>query len=193
MTDMEFQEMRQQMDLLKEKLNRQEVVNEQLMRRTTESRLNRLSFNRRVKRIYLIVCMVVIPAMLVEGVGLPVWFSLATVAMLAISLVYHEAFMEHISADDLNRYSIHEISNKAVRLKEQGARWLWIGIPMLIAWLVTFIYVVQQRFDLEAEGQYILYGIVSGIIIGASLGFIIYRKQRRMIDDLRSDLMMDIN
>lgn len=193
MTDMEFQEMRQQMDLLKEKLNRQEVVNEQLMRRTTESRLNRLSFNRRVKRIYLIVCMVVIPAMLVEGVGLPVWFSLATVAMLAISLVYHEAFMEHISADDLNRYSIHEISNKAVRLKEQGARWLWIGIPMLIAWLMTFIYVVQQRFDLEAEGQYILYGIVSGIIIGASLGFIIYRKQRRMIDDLRSDLMMDIN
>lgn len=193
MTDMEFQEMRQQMDLLKEKLNRQEVVNEQLMRRTTESRLNRLSFNRRVKRIYLILCMVVIPAMLVEGVGLPVWFSLATVAMLAISLVYHEAFMEHISADDLNRYSIHEISNKAVRLKEQGARWLWIGIPMLIAWLVTFIYVVQQRFDLEAEGQYVLYGIVSGIIIGASLGFIIYRKQRRMIDDLRSDLMMDIN
>ena len=193
MTDMEFQEMRQQMDLLKEKLNRQEVVNEQLMRRTTESRLNRLSFNRRVKRIYLIVCMVVIPAMLVEGVGLPVWFSLATVAMLAISLVYHEAFMEHISADDLNRYSIHEISNKAVRLKEQGARWLWIGIPMLIAWLVTFIYVVQQRFDLEAEGQYVLYGILSGIIIGASLGFIIYRKQRRMIDDLRSDLMMDIN
>ena len=181
------------MDLLKEKLNRQEVVNEQLMRRTTESRLNRLSFNLRVKRIYLIVCMIVIPAMLVEGVGLPVWFSLATVAMLAISLVYHEAFMEHISADDLNRYSIHEISNKAVRLKEQGARWLWIGIPMLIAWLVTFIYVVQQRFDLEAEGQYVLYGILSGIIIGASLGFIIYRKQRRMIDDLRSDLMMDIN
>lgn len=187
MTDKDFEEMRQQMELLKEKLNRQEVVNEQLMHRTIETKLNRLSFNRRIKRIYMILCMVFIPGLLVKGVGLPMWFGLATVAMLALSLVYHEAFMEHISADDLNRYSIHEISEKALRLKEQGARWLWIGIPMVIVWLITFIYVVQHRFDLEAGGESILYGIAFGIIIGASLGFIIYRRQRRMIDELRSD------
>ena len=36
MTDKDFQEMRQQMDLLKEKLNQQEVVNNKLMRRTTK-------------------------------------------------------------------------------------------------------------------------------------------------------------
>ena len=191
MTDMEFQEMRQQMGLLKEKLNRQKVVNEQLIRRTIETKLNRLSFNRRIKRIYMILCMVFIPTLLVEGIGLPMWFGLATVVMLALSLVYHEAFMEHISADDLNRYSIHEINEKAVRLKEQGARWIRIGIPMVIVWLITFIYVVEHRFDLETEGQYILYGIASGIIIGACLGFIIYRKQRRMIDDLRTDISVE--
>ena len=188
MTDLEFLEMRQQMDLLKEKLSRQEVVNEQLMRKTVETRLNRLSFNRKIKSAYIILCMIFIPWLLVECVELPMWFGLATAAMLALSLVYHEAFMEHISADDLNRYSTKEISEKAVRLKEQGARWLWVGIPMLIAWLVTFIYVVQHRFDLQAEGKSILYGIAFGIIIGACLGVIIYRKQRRMVDDLRYDI-----
>jgi len=188
MTDKDFLEMRQQMDLLKEKLNRQEVINEQLMRRTIESRLNRLSFSRKIKRIYLLLCIFIVPGILVKTVEMPIWFALVTVAMLAISLIYHEAFMERISADDLNRCSTMEISNKAIRLKEQGARWLWIGIPMLIAWLLTFVYVVLQQSDFETEGQYILYGIVLGLIIGACLGFIIYRKQQRMIDDLRKDL-----
>ncbi|MBQ8937948.1 MAG: hypothetical protein IJ066_09560, partial [Bacteroidaceae bacterium] len=67
-------------------------------------------------------------------------------------------------------------------------RWIWIGIPMLVAWLVTFCYVVLHRSDYETEGQYILYGISFGIIIGACLGVIIYKKQQRMIDDLRSDI-----
>ena len=119
---------------------------------------------------------------------MPIWFALATVAMLAISLVYHAAFMEHISTDDLNRCSLKEIGEKAIRLKEQGARWLWIGIPMLIAWLITFVYVVLKQSDFETEGQYLLYGIAFGVIVGAALGFIIYRKQQRMIDDLRRDL-----
>ena len=177
MTDKDFQEMRQQMDLLKEKLNQQEVVNNKLMRRTTETRLNRISLNHRIKNIYLVLCIFIIPGLLVKIVGMPIWFALATVAMLAISLVYHAAFMEHISTDDLNRCSLKEIGEKAIRLKEQGARWLWIGIPMLIAWLITFVYVVLKQSDFETEGQYLLYGIAFGVIVGAALGFIIYRAQ----------------
>lgn len=188
MTDKEFQEMRQQMDLLKEKLNRQEVVNEQLMRKAVETRLQRIGLNHKIKRAYMVLCILFIPAFLIGVMELPVWFGIATVAMLALSLVYHEAFMEHVSADDLNRLSMKQISEKAIRLKEQGARWIWIGIPMLVAWLVTFCYVVLHRADYETEGQYILYGISFGIIIGACLGVIIYKKQQRMIDDLRSDI-----
>ena len=41
-------------------------------------------------------------------------------ALFALALVYHEVFMVHISADDLNRLSLKQISEKAIRLKEQG-------------------------------------------------------------------------
>lgn len=188
MTDKEFQEMRQQMDLLKEKLNRQEIVNEQLMRKAIETKLNRLSLNRKIKRVYMVLCILFIPGFLVGTMGLPMWFGIATVAMLALSLVYHEAFVEHVSADDLNRLSLRQISEKAIRLKEQGARWIWISIPMLVAWLAAFFYVVLHRSNYETEGQYILYGMSFGIIVGACIGVIIYKKQQRMIDDLRSDI-----
>lgn len=184
----ELDEMRQQMVLLKEKLNRQEIINEQLMHKSVERRLYRLGLNRKIKRVYMVLCIIFIPCFLVGTMGLPIWFGIATVAVIGASLVYHEAFMEHVSADDLNRLSMKQISEKAIRLKEQGARWIWIGIPMLVAWLVTLCYVVLHRADYETEGQYILYGISFGIIIGACLGVIIYKKQQRMIDDLRSDI-----
>ncbi len=121
MSDIELQEMRRQMGLLKEKLSRQEIVNDQLLRRTVESKLSRIGFHRKIKRAYIILCIIFLPALLVKVVEMPVWFAIATVAMLAVSLVYHEAFMEHISADDLNRCDLLAINHKALRLKEQGA------------------------------------------------------------------------
>jgi hypothetical protein len=96
--------------------------------------------------------------------------------------------MEHISTDDLNRLSMTQLSEKAIHLKEQGARWIWVSIPMLIAWMAAFFYVVLNRSDYETEGKYIVYGLSIGIIIGACLGTIIYKKQQRMIDDLRSEI-----
>ena len=188
MTDKEFQEMRQQMDLLKEKLNRQEIVNEQLMRKGMESRLNRLNTSRRMKRMSMLPCILFIPGMLIRTLGMPVWFGIATMALFALALVYHEVFMEHISTDDLNRLSLKQIGEKAIRLKEQGRRWLWFSIPALIAWLGLFYYLISQRADDDSDVRYVLYGMVIGLIIGACLGTIIYRKRQRMIDDLRSDL-----
>ena len=121
MTDKEFQEMRQQMDLLKEKLNRQEIVNEQLMRKGMESSLNRLNTSRRMKRMSMLLCILFIPGMLIRTLGMPVWFGIVTMTFFALALVYHEVFMEHISTNDLNRLSMKQINEKAVRLKEQGS------------------------------------------------------------------------
>lgn len=188
MTDTDFQEMRQQMELLKEKLNRQEIVNEQLIRKGMESRLDRLNMSRRMKRISMLLCLLFLPEMLVYTLGMPVWFGIATMALFALALLYHEVFMEHISANDLNRLSFKQISEKAIRLKEQGRRWLWFSIPTLIAWLGVFYYLISQHADGDPNVRYVLYGMVTGLIIGACLGTIIYRKRQRMIDDLRSDL-----
>ena len=184
----ELDEMRQQMVLLKEKLNRQEIINEQLMHKSVERRLYRLGLNRKIKRVYMVLCIIFIPCFLVGTMGLPIWFGIATVAVIGASLVYHEAFMEHISTDDLNRLSMTQLSEKAIHLKKQGARWIWVSIPMLIAWMAAFFYVVLNRSDYETEGKYIVYGLSIGIIIGACLGTIIYKKQQRMIDDLRSEI-----
>lgn len=188
MNDMELNEMRQQMALLKEKLDQQQIINEQLLRQTIDRKISTISRISLRKRIYLIACIFIIPPMLVSAVQTPLWFAIATAGMLAVSLIYHEVFMDHISTEDVNRMGFAEVSLKALRVKEQGARWLWIGIPMLIAWVLAFIYVVLHSDVFEGAEEMIVGGLVTGIIVGAVLGYAIYRRQQQLIDDLRYSL-----
>lgn len=184
----ELEEMRQQLSLLKEKLSQQEILNDQLVRQAIEGKVRYIGCFSRRKRIWLVMSILIIPGIMVSAVGMPLWFALATAAFFAISLIYHEVFMEHISTDDINRHGLAEVSRKALLIKQQGARWLWIGIPGVLIWLVTFAYLVLQRTDYEDQGQYILYGMAFGLLIGATLGYIMYRRQQRMIDDLRESI-----
>ena len=66
--------------------------------------------------------------------------------------------------------------------------WLWIGIPGVLIWLAAFAYLVLQQTDYEEQGQYILYGMAFGLLIGSALGYIMYRRQQRLIDDLRDSI-----
>ena len=186
--NMELNEMRQQMNILKEKLNRQEIISERLLRKAIDRKISTIDCWHRRKRFYLIGCIIFVPALLFKVVHTPFWFALATLAMLAISLIYHEMLMEPLTSEDLNRCGALEVSRKALRLKEQGARWLWIGIPMLIAWMMTFIYLILNMAEFDGGEQEILGGLSTGIVIGSIIGFIIYRRQQRLIDDLRDSL-----
>ena len=184
----ELEDMRQQLSLLKEKLNRQEILNDQLVRQALEGKIRYIdSFSRR-KRIWLVTSILFVPGILISAVGMPVWFAIATAAFFIIALIYHEVYMEHISTDDINRRGLAEVSRKALLIKEQGARWLWIGIPGVLIWLATFAYLVLQQTDYEEQGQYILYGMAFGLLIGSALGYIMYRRQQRLIDDLRDSI-----
>lgn len=58
---MELNELRQQMALLKEKIDNQQIVNEQLVRQAINQKVSTISRVRRVKRIYLIASLFLSP------------------------------------------------------------------------------------------------------------------------------------
>lgn len=61
MDNMELNELRQQMALLKEKIDNQQIVNEQLVRQAINQKVSTISRVRRVKRIYLIASLFLVP------------------------------------------------------------------------------------------------------------------------------------
>lgn len=181
----ELHEMRQQMSLLKDKLNRQQIVNEQLVRTVVRGKINNLSRMRRSKRFWLVSCIFFVPVLLVQAVGLPVWFAVVTDLFFIFSLFYHEYYMEGIDDCDLSASGLLQVSQKAVRLKRQTRRWLWIGIPLLMLWMATFMYLVNNYTWFLIEENEMAIGLIIGLVVGSLLGYMMYRKQQRMVDDLQ--------
>ena len=185
MNDNELNEMRQQMALLKEKLDRQEIVNDQLVRKAVQGKINAITRMRRVKRFWLIACIIFVPLMLIQAIGLPVWFAVATDLFLALSLFYHEYYMDGIDDHNLSSQGMLQVSQRAARLKRQTRRWLWVGIPLLVIWMLAFCYLINNYTWFNIQDNEIAIGLVTGLIVGSFLGFLMYKKQQRMVDDLQ--------
>ena len=185
MNNNELNEMRQQMAVLKDKLNRQEIVNEQLIRNAVRGKISALTRMRRTKLVWLVACIFFVPTMLVKAIGLPVWFAAATALFFAFSLFYHEYYMDGIDDHDLSSKGLLQVSQKAARLKRQTRRWLWFGIPMLLVWMFGFMYLVNNYTWFQIEDNEMATGLVTGLIIGSLIGYLMYRKQQRMVDDLQ--------
>lgn len=184
----ELDEMRQQMALLKEKLNRQEIVNDQLVRDAVRGKISALNSMRRRKRIWLVACIFFVPLMLVKAVGMPIWFAALTALFFVFSLFYHEYYMEGIDDHDMTSKGLLQVSQKAARLKTQTRRWLWIGIPLLLVWLFGFMYLVNDCTWFQIEENEIVTGLLFGLLLGSLLGYIMYRRQQSMVDDLRESI-----
>ena len=181
----ELDEMRQQMTLLKDKLNRQQIVNEQLVRDAIKGKISNFTRMRRSKRIWFIACIFFMPPIIVKVIHLPVWFAGATALLFILSFFYREYYMEGIDDHDLSSNGLLQVSQRATRLKRQTRRWLWFGIPMLLLWVLTFIWLVKQDSMLLDFEENILQGLITGLFFGAILGYIMYRRQQRMVDDLQ--------
>lgn len=186
MNNNELNELRQQMALLKNKLNRQQIVNEQLVRDAVKGKINDLNFLRRRKRMMLCGCIMFVPTVLVTVLDLPVWFAAVTALFFILALVCHEFYMDGIDDRDLSSHGLLQVSQKAARLKRQTHRWLFVGIPLLLVWLLTFCYLVNHYTWFEIEDNEIAIGVLTGFVVGTSLGYLMYRRQQRMVDDLQA-------
>ena len=93
--------------------------------------------------------------------------------------------MEGIDDHDLSSNGLLQVSQRATRLKRQTRRWLWVGIPMLLLWVLTFIWLVKQDSMLLDFEENIIQGLITGLFFGAILGYMMYRRQQRMVDDLQ--------
>lgn len=186
MNNNEFNEMRRQLALLKDKLNRQQIVNEQLVRDAVKGKINDLTRMRRSKRIMLCGCIIFVPVILIKVIGLPVWFAAVTALFFIVALAYNEYYMEGIDSHNLSSGGLLQVSQKAARLQRQTRRWLFVGIPLLLVWMLLFCYLINNYTWFLIADNEIVTGLLTGLFVGSLLGYIMYRRQQRMVDDLQA-------
>ena len=85
----EMEEMRQQFAVLKERFDRQEIVNDRLLRETQKRRINLYDWLTMYGPVVAAVIMLPIACMCCKYYGMPVWLTVTAYSMVVVSFVLH--------------------------------------------------------------------------------------------------------
>ncbi len=139
----EFEEMRQQMIILKEKLQQQDIVNEKVMRRTMKRNVS--GINRRYTFVS-ILCILMIPYSywaFVSLTGMSIYFWAATSVFMLLCFGYTVYNGRHLNSRLFSK-DLLKARTEVANAKKLDHDWLKIGIPICILWLGFLGYELYQ-------------------------------------------------
>ena len=174
--DKDFEEMRQQMNILKEKLQQQEIVNEKVFRRSTRKSLKGIS---RRYTFVSILCILMVPYSywaFVKLTGMSIWLWLATCVLMLIAFVYTQYTGRFISSRVFEK-DLVQARAKVAKAKKLDHDWLKIGIPLIVLWLAYFGYEMYKVTDGE-DSIYIVVMCVVCALLGGAVGLKVHFKNQ---------------
>ena len=183
-TDNTLREMQQQMQQLREKLNKEQIINERLLQKSCRQTVDRLKFKSNLPIVFAIIAILCSPAYL--SFGLSPWFLIFTCVLMLVSIVATILTNRHIPQMDKDLVTA---TNELTRYKKIHAEWLKYSIPALIVWLGCLIWdFLRNQTISKVEFYGFLAGISTGLILGILLGLKIRRDQLNAADELISQI-----
>ena len=176
----ELNEMKEQISLLRRKLEKETIVNEKLIRSSMRDKL------KAVKRRSYILCAVVIGVCPLWANPIfdfhSIWFMGVTIAFLFIAVAYEIYCNQLLSTQNYVNGNLIDEARKLNRYKQLSRQWHWFSIPFLFIWLSWFVYEATSVGDFHANN--ILIGGLIGGTIGGVIGWRIYRKGLNAVSEV---------
>ena len=179
----ELEEMREQICLLKDKLEKQNIVNEQHIRRSMKSKIS--SINRTIAGT-IIAGSFALPycTWFFWSQDLSKLFIVATAIMLAVCLgltILQQVRLKNLDFSDSN---LVETAEELSKVKKHYSEWKWVALPMIIIWLGWLMYEMINNMGTEPYVIGFCCGAAVGAIIGGIIGFRINRKVIRKTGEI---------
>ena len=185
----ELEQMREQMNIFKSRLDKQQIINEQLVRNSMGSKLSWIK-NFVLGEIILVPILLIIMATFHASEGLSWWLF----AFLAAGLIIDttgDFIINRIPKSQLLGGDLVATSQRLTKMKKQRTQWFIAGMIFMTIWLVWFIIEIVMRLDdgCNLPDHNIVVGImVAGIAVGALIGifvaWLIFRKMQRTNNQL---------
>ena len=185
----ELEQLREQMSVFKDKLNKQQIINDQLVRNTMKSKLSWI-------KSFVWGEIIIIPIMLLgmavfhAGTGLSWWLY----GFLAIGLIADatgDFIINRIPKGQLLSGDLVETSKRLVKMKKQRTSWFIIGLIFVTIWLVWFIVELVLKTDpgCALPDHNLVIAIMAiavavGGVIGGIISWLIFRKMQRTNNQL---------
>lgn len=185
-TSPELEEMKQQICLLKEKLEKQTIINDNMIRQAMQQKVSRMHKD---AIIMIIVAIIGMPYcfFFFTLAGFSYWLASGTVLFLLacmIKLYRNKKKLSHIRT--LLSENLIECGKNVLLLKKETAQSFKIMMPILAVWVIWFF--AEIFFVLPQEDNdfiiNITCGSLVGLLIGLGLGISKHRKNMKTINDI---------
>jgi hypothetical protein len=189
----ELENMCQQMNTLKKKLDQQEIVNDRLIRRSMKNTAGNI--NRRYT-IAMIAGLFMIPYcywvfIKLSGYSIAFWLFTCIFMLICVGATFYNS--RNLNDANLMTNNLLDVRRSMARAKKFDANWLYFGVPGVLLFLGWFMYETYQNQGGGIDNPFFWGGCVGGII-GAIVGFKIHFKtqhQYQEIIDQIEDLTME--
>lgn len=173
----EFDDMRQQMQTLKQKLQQQEIVNDRMIRHSMKKTVG--SINRRYLAV-MIICVLMIPYsywafVQLNGFSLAFWIFTCVVMLVCLGgTIYNKL---KLNESNMMTRNLLDVRRSVASAKKFDANWLFLAVPMILVFLGWFMYEAYQMVGGAIDNWLLWVGCI-GAVIGAIFGFSLhYRTQ----------------
>ena len=179
----ELENMRQQMNTLKKKLEKQEIVNDGLMRRSMKNTAGNIS-----RRYYLIMalCLLMIPYsywafVMLNGFSIPFWIFTCITMLVSFGGTFYNS--RKLSDSNMMTNNLVDVRRRMACAKKFDANWLLIGIPLVIVFLGWFMY---ESYPLHPDSFFngLFWAGCIGGVVGAIWGFSLHFRTQRQYQDI---------
>ena len=170
MEELNFDEMRDQITLLKQKLDRQEIVNDSLLREAMRGKMGAINWTKYKSYISVALCIIFYPVMSWAGVFSNA-FVFATCAMMLFCA--YGTYYVHRPVDrmDLMTDDLATVAKVMAKFRKQYNQWLFYVTPaLLIPWLSWALYEYAWKNAPDGVSHWML---ALPILIGAAIGGLI--------------------
>lgn len=173
----ELEEMRSQVAILKQKLDKQAIINDAHIRNSMKSK--RADMTRTIAGT-IVAGAFALPycIFIFYKFGFSWFFIAATGIMLAVCLgltIKQQATLKNLDFTQGNLVDVAETLNK---VKTHYHEWIKVAIPMILIWVAWLAYEVLTKMEAGPMQMGFLSGVAVGVVLGGIFG---YRTNRKIV------------
>jgi len=176
----ELQEMREQLAALKEKLNKQEVVNDRLIRNVLSQKMkviNKQGWFSGLCGLFVIS----FGNFVFYQMGLSTAFLIGTTLMMAFCCAATWISHSWVNSNEITNGDLLKVAKQARRLQKVYKNWKYIAIPMILVWSIW----LGLEYAAEVKDMTLVISMMSGGVIGGLIGGLIgFRQNKKVVSEL---------
>jgi len=184
MEELNFDEMRNQIAILKAKLNNQDIVNDRMMHQVVNTKADNMK-RVMISAIFCAVFVILVgPYSFHKSLGTSWAFVIGTDVMMLYCGIREFLFKRQINNKDLMNASLLEVAKKMIAFKKSYRRYtlsnMLVIMPVWLIWLFIETFISKSR----EEAIFFSIAMVIGLVIGGSIGIWMYFRIQHEATDI---------